>query len=641
MPSPPSAGAARELGPGLTDPSAARESGGVNGAHRRREAAAGMRPLRERAPVEFACALTTAVTLASAMMCRAWALSARYDPGLGSGATGGMRREVRPLPGLTEGWFMGRMNDLSDHQWRTFRANLPTLVAVLAVTVPTVTAVRRWAPEGSSVPFHAVYGVGFVVYLHGVRAVWILGLALTHFAVCRACAGVPRVGALGAWMSGCGLLAVVQFWSESWHFGAIGLDAMDGWYQGAMPRWWVHYNLLTLRLIGYGMDLHWRRGDRVGPSCPGKRTSGKNGSFGGVLTSVSVISVATPAPASASAAVVPASSGSSAVPFTSKSAATTGAAAGGYFHLVEHPSPDVDYSFLEFVAFIFYPPLYLAGPNSSFNAFASQIRDPQRSHSHIAVARYAFVKLVLIVLATEIFTHTIYANAMATSREWSAERGGFGPADVGITSLMTLNFMWFKFAVIWRFFRLWALMSGVEVPENMLRCVNNNSTILGFWRGWHASYNRWLVRYLYVPLGGSKYKLLNVWVVFGFVGMWHDRLRWRLLYWAAIFALFLAPELAVQAAGRVLFPSPEARDTAHYRLLRAFAGALNIHVLIAGNMVGYVVGLDGMWDAFRIYASPAGVWFVMASLAVMTAAAHLGFEQREGEDRVRQRAKVW
>jgi hypothetical protein len=33
-------------------------------------------------------------------------------------------------------------------------------------------------------------------------------------------------------------------------------------------------------------------------------------------------------------------------------------------------------------------------------------------------------------------------------------------------------------------------MSGVEVPENMLRCVNNNATILGFWKGWHASYNR-------------------------------------------------------------------------------------------------------------------------------------------------------
>ena len=79
--------------------------------------------------------------------------------------------------------------------------------------------------------------------------------------------------------------------------------------------------------------------------------------------------------------------------------------------------------------------------------------------------------------------------------------GSYGPFEVGVLSLMVLNFMWLKFTAIWRFFRLWALASGVEAPENMLRCINNNATILGFWKGWHASYNRWLVRYIYVPLG--------------------------------------------------------------------------------------------------------------------------------------------
>jgi D-alanyl-lipoteichoic acid acyltransferase DltB (MBOAT superfamily) len=50
--------------------------------------------------------------------------------------------------------------------------------------------------------------------------------------------------------------------------------------------------------------------------------------------------------------------------------------------------------------------------------------------------------------------------------------------------------------VIWRFFRLWAMADGIEVTENMHRCMSNNYSAQGFWRSWHRSYNRWLIRYV-------------------------------------------------------------------------------------------------------------------------------------------------
>ena len=65
--------------------------------------------------------------MASAMMVKAWTLSARYDPDL--------HADTRRLPGVQPGWFMGRHNDLSDHQWRVFRDNLPKLAMVAAITV--------------------------------------------------------------------------------------------------------------------------------------------------------------------------------------------------------------------------------------------------------------------------------------------------------------------------------------------------------------------------------------------------------------------------------------------------------------------------------------------------------------------------
>jgi hypothetical protein len=51
----------------------------------------------------------------------------------------------------------------------------------------------------------------------------------------------------------------------------------------------------------------------------------------------------------------------------------------------------------------------------------------------------------------------------------------------------------------WRFFRLWALADGIDPPENMVRCMANNYSPLGFWRSWHRSYNLWLTRYAESP----------------------------------------------------------------------------------------------------------------------------------------------
>ena len=55
-----------------------------------------------------------------------------------------------------------------------------------------------------------------------------------------------------------------------------------------------------------------------------------------------------------------------------------------------------------------------------------------------------------------------------------------------------------------------AHLDGVEVVENLPRCVSNHYSLIGFWQLWHCSFNRWLVRYLYVPLGGRRWQLAEV-----------------------------------------------------------------------------------------------------------------------------------
>jgi protein-cysteine N-palmitoyltransferase HHAT len=94
----------------------------------------------------------------------------------------------------------------------------------------------------------------------------------------------------------------------------------------------------------------------------------------------------------------------------------------------------------------------------------------------------------------------------------------------------------------WRFFRLWALADGMDPPENMVRCMANNYSPLGFWRAWHRSYNLWIVRYLYIPLGGAHRLVATSMLIFTFVALWHD-LSPKLLAWGWLAAIVILPEV--------------------------------------------------------------------------------------------------
>ena len=129
-----------------------------------------------------------------------------------------------------------------------------------------------------------------------------------------------------------------------------------------------------------------------------------------------------------------------------------------------------------------------------------------------------------------------------------------------------------------------------------------------------------------------------MWAVFGFVGAWHDKVAWHLIHWAWIFALFLAPEMAVRAVGARYYRTPEARSKLAYKLARAACGGDMIHVLVAGIIVGFVVGADWVSQLWRLYADDVGsaLQFFAMTMAMMSVAAHLGFEQRAREDAARE-----
>jgi protein-cysteine N-palmitoyltransferase HHAT len=108
--------------------------------------------------------------------------------------------------------------------------------------------------------------------------------------------------------------------------------------------------------------------------------------------------------------------------------------------------------------------------------------------------------------------------------------------------------MWMKFLIIWRFFRIVSIVDGIRPPENLepRSCVILFYSVREFWKNWHSSMNLWIIRYMYIPLGGRKNILFTSWFIFTFVAVWHDLwLRW--IIWAYLNCIFIMLETVVEA----------------------------------------------------------------------------------------------
>ncbi len=242
---------------------------------------------------------------------------------------------------------------------------------------------------------------------------------------------------------------------------------------------------------------------------------------------------------------------------------------------VSTPHPASSYSIPLYLAYALYPPLYLAGPIITFNSFLSQlVAPPQISTKTLASYAMRFLSCLLVM---ELVGHSMYVVAIKDESKSGAWRGE-GPFELSMIGFWNLIVVWLKVSSVlrwpcgqqklttppsagqllipWRFFRLWSLLDGIDPPENMVRCMANNYSTLGFWRSWHRSYNLWTVRYIYVPLGGAKHAILATVVVFTFVALWHD-LSLKLLTWGWVISLFVLPEMTA----RKLVPYDKVRTT--------------------------------------------------------------------------------
>lgn len=235
----------------------------------------------------------------------------------------------------------------------------------------------------------------------------------------------------------------------------------------------------------------------------------------------------------------------------------------------------------------------------------------------------------------EFVLHFLYCVAISKAHpDWKT----YTPLQLSMLAYFNLHVLWLKLLLPWRFFRLWALVDGIDPPENMVRCLSDNPSAVAFWRGWHRSFNRWIIRYIYIPLGGSGKGTpawragLNYLAVFTFVALWHD-INLNLLIWGWLIVFFMLPEILAQLAFPASLPIFKRHPDWH-RYLAGVGVAMNMMMMMIANMTGFVVGWDGTKEFVRgIGSSWAGWGLIMASTATIFVGAQVMFEWRQSERR--------
>ncbi|EJU04994.1 MBOAT-domain-containing protein [Dacryopinax primogenitus] len=476
----------------------------------------------------------------------------------------------RPL--LSDSYIPGLLVDDSDAQYRSFRSNIPALLGLAGAYLLLRGAFARYLvpsqPQGRShlTSFHLLSSFLLLSALHGTSIIKIYTLLLTNYCIVKALPPRSPILAVYTWAF-CAVVLFANEIYEGYSFAALhpSLTPLDAW-TGFYPRWHISFNITMLRIISFNLDWRWANFSQPGD------------------TSSTLLDPKT---------------------------------------RVTQPHTLASYTLGNYLAYILYPPLYIAGPIMTFNDYLHQVRSAPTPDTHLDYVKKYLYRFIFCLVTMEFVLHTMPVVAIKDSHAWQ----GNTPVELALIGFWNLIVVWLKLLIPWRFFRLWALADGIDPPENMVRCMANNYSALGFWRSWHRSYNLWIVRYIYIPVGGSERALLASLLVFTFVALWHD-LSFRLLTWGWLVVIFLIPELAA----RQLFPYSKYGKNWWFRHICALGSAMNILMMMTANLVGFVLGTDGteyLW--WELISNWNGLVFMLFAIFCLFLGTQIMFEYREEE----------
>ena len=484
------------------------------------------------------------------------------------------------LDGITkEHAFFGGYRDSSDFVWKYYRNNLLIILIFATIMVTINQIVKRFLKLGIVKIFYLLFGVGFSCYLHRISFLYIFIVVVIEYILCLCYRFIGKICfIILTWAICIAVEAGLEF-----HFIRVPdfLNFLPNYITTQFLALDVVFQFILLKLISFNMEysiMYENDNNKIE-----ELNSEKEKHFQGCKDCQE-----------------------------------------GYYCLTTLKKYIIlnlqDFSFVNLLIYVLYPPFYLAGPTIMYHSFIFQLQNKENKHYHIIFKKKIIyiIKTFAIFVGFEIFTHFIYVTALLNNhsiRNLAALKKFKEEVPHYIYYFLVFNrlvFVFMKYDVIWKIARLWGWMDGICCEENINRCIYNNYSFEGFWRQWHRSFNIWLIRYMYIPMGGSKKKFINTFIIFSFVALWHE-VKLHLLVWAWTIYFTLIPEMLIKR----YFNKKERQYLTNYfwfRYLRAFVCSIDILLMIFSNLCGYGFEKEDIIDYFKEIFQLAGVLGVLGFL---------------------------
>lgn len=190
------------------------------------------------------------------------------------------------------------------------------------------------------------------------------------------------------------------------------------------------------------------------------------------------------------------------------------------------------YHFIDYALFVTFFPQLVAGPIVLHEEMIPQFQDSKRK-------RIQQDKLArgIHLFAIGLFKKVMIADIFSVATVWGFNNLQIlSGADTLLVSLMCTLQLYFDFSGYCDMASGISNMFQFDLPLNFDSPYQSTS-IIEFWQRWHISLSRFLRKYVYFPLGGSKkgpvHTALNTLIVFLVSGIWHGA-NWTYILWGLL-----------------------------------------------------------------------------------------------------------